>query len=66
MNGLPDRVPVLMRMLLVVSQFAYRSAWNCRSVVFSQITSRATSDLGFERDGVVIIRGITKTGPKRA
>jgi len=54
----------LMRMLLVVSQFAVSIGLGIAAlVVFSQITFARHIDLGFERDGVVIIRGITKLAP---
>src|SRR5258708_36602820 len=53
-----------MRMLLVVSQFAVSIGLGIAAlVVFSQITFARHIDLGFERDGVVIIRGITKLAP---
>jgi putative ABC transport system permease protein len=54
----------LMRMLLVVSQFAVSIGLGIAAlVVFSQINFARHIDLGFERDGVVIIRGITKLAP---
>jgi hypothetical protein len=50
--------------ILVISQFAVSIGLGIAAlVVFSQITFARHIDLGFERDGVVIIRGITKLAP---
>jgi putative ABC transport system permease protein len=64
MNASTQTGSGLMRMLLVVSQFAVSIGLGIAAlVVFSQITFARHIDLGFERDGVVIIRGITKLAP---
>ena len=50
-----------MRMALVVSQFAVSIGLGIAAiVVFSQISFARHVDLGFERDGVVILRDISK------
>jgi putative ABC transport system permease protein len=50
-----------MRMALVVSQFAVSIGLGIAAiVVFSQIHFARNIDMGFDRDGVVILRGISK------
>jgi putative ABC transport system permease protein len=51
----------LVRMTLVVSQFAVSIGLGIAAlVVFSQISFVRNMNLGFERDGVLILRGMTK------
>lgn len=51
----------VMRMALVVFQFAVSIALGITAiVVFGQIRFARNIDLGFDRDGIVIVRGITK------
>ena len=51
----------MMRMVLVVFQFAVSIALGLGAiVVFAQIRFAQNLDLGFDRDGIVILRGITK------
>ena len=51
----------LVRMTLVVSQFAVSIGLGIAAiVVFSQISFARNIDLGFDRDGIVILRGISK------
>jgi len=64
MNASTQTGSGLMRMLLVISQFAVSIGLGIAAlVVFSQISFARHIDLGFERNGVVIIRGITKLTP---
>jgi putative ABC transport system permease protein len=54
----------LMRTALVVGQFAVSIGLGIAAgVVFSQIHFARNIDLGFKRDGVVILRGITALAP---
>ena len=56
-----------MRMALVVSQFAVSIGLGIAAiVVFSQISFARHVDLGFERDGVVVLRDISKLTPSAA
>jgi putative ABC transport system permease protein len=54
----------VMRMALVVGQFAVSIGLGIAAiVVFSQIRFERNIDLGFSRDGIVILRGITALAP---
>jgi putative ABC transport system permease protein len=54
----------LIRMVLVVWQFAVSIGLGIAAiVVFSQIRFAHNMDLGFDRDGIVILRGITTLTP---
>src|ERR1700694_1820499 len=57
----------LIRMALVVGQFAVSIGLGIAAiVVFSQIRFARNIDLGFDRDGIVVLQGITKLTPSAA
>lgn len=60
--------PGVLRSALVVAQFAISIGLGIASlVVFRQIDYARRMDLGFDRDGVVVVRGISRlTPPQRA
>ena len=57
--------PAVMRTVLVVGQFSVSIGLGIAAiVVFSQIRFARNIDLGFNRDGIVILRGITALTPR--